>query len=141
MIREDLAMVGEQQLKVEMSLGLASNDKFRLRVKDTASRVEFLTVELDPAELATMMASRVHGHITAYVSNLDKVGKARKTQRVSVLRPGHVYDTAQQHLEWLQENYRPPEGWVLADNLRSINSLERLVPGGTMLHFTIATWE
>jgi hypothetical protein len=134
-------MAGEQQLKVEMSLGLASNDKFRLRVKDTASRIEFLTIELDPAVLATLMASRIHGQVTASVRSLDKVGKARKTQRVSVFRSGSLYDSAEDHLEWLRENYRPPEGWMVADNLSSRDSQERLAPGGTMLHFTIATWE
>jgi hypothetical protein len=111
------------KINANICISRDSSDTMRLKVRDEASRVTFLELQISPHDL--MMALTGLGYVdakTAEVRGLDVVGKEKITETRSTEYPGVSYESREKMEAWLCENCQEP-GWIINPYLRSQSSI------------------
>lgn len=125
-------------MKAKITISRGSDDKVRIRIRDDASRVEFVEVALTMEAYGYVLTGLSEQDAELTVRNLQWVGKKRVNERREVVCPIASYD--RDFLSaWLKENAKE-DGWIVDTYLGSQNSFSR-AEGGTLLRYSVIKYE
>jgi len=114
-----------------------SNDEVNIRLKDSASRTEFVDVSLSLRDYALLLTGLSHVEVAGEVRGLDKVGKTRVTERRSITCPIESHDK-KALTQWLIDNCQE-DGWQLDSYLGSQGSVV-YKDGVTVLNYSVTKY-
>lgn len=111
------------KINTKITITRSSSDEIKLRVRDEASRLEFLEIRLTPHDFAMALTglSEVKCE-SAAVTGLENVGKTKITENRSVLCPLDTH-SKEELADWLIQNAQEP-GWILSPYLGSQRSVQ-----------------
>jgi len=111
--------------------------KIEVSIRCALSGIEFVSMQIDPAEFAEALTGLSRRPGEAEIHGLEYVGKERVTEQRQIICPLKSYK--RDDLEnWLQENAQE-EGWLLNTYLGSQSSVSRQ-SDGTILRYSVTKY-
>lgn len=120
-------------MKATVTITRASDDTFRIVVRDEASNICFVKLTMQPADFAMAISSLAERPAEMEVCGLQHVGRRLVVEHREILCPIKTYDKSALQA-WLADNAQD-DGWVVRTNLKSQGSVEHR-PDGTLLRYT-----
>lgn len=108
-------------INASITISRNSRDTIRIRVKDDASRIQFIDVKMTPHDFAMAITGLSEIEVQADVHGLEHVGKTRVTEPRTAVCPLNTYDKDALR-QWLKDNCQEP-GWMLDDYIDSQGSV------------------
>ena len=121
-------------MKVKFSFGRDSRDVIRVRIRDEASGIEFVSLEMTPHDALLAITGMSEMDAECEVHGLQYVGKTRVTELRTIECPLDPYDR-KALAEWLKANAQE-DGWIVQTYLGSQNSVRRL-GDKTLLQYSV----
>ena len=109
------------KINTSISINRNSRDKITIRVKDEASCIEFLNLEMSLESFALSITGLSEIECEATIKNLINVGKTKVTEKRSVVCTIKTYDK-QTLSQWIANNCRE-DGWEVNTYLGSQSSV------------------
>jgi hypothetical protein len=126
------------KIQATLSIAFPSGGGVNIRLRDIASRIEFVDVEISHAEFSqALSALQERPLIECELRGLEYVGKKRITEARSVECPIDAHDRDVLR-GWLKMNCQE-NGWILNDYLGSQISIERR-DGKTVLNYSVTKY-
>ena len=105
----------------KITISRNNNDEINIRIRDNASRQEFIDIKMTPENFTFLITGQAHVSISGNVNGLDVVGKVRVIEDRFVTTPSYMSrDRAE---EWLLQNCQE-EGWIINNSLGSQTSMK-----------------
>lgn len=120
-------------MKATVTITRASDDTFRIVVRDEASNICFVELTMQPADFAMAISSLAERPANMEVRGLKHVGKRLVIENREILCPIKTYDRATLQA-WLAENAQDDD-WIVSTYLGSQRSIVSK-PGGTLLRYS-----
>lgn len=111
-----------------------NREKINIVVRDQASRLKFLSIEIDYADFAKCITGLSEVDCELEVSGLENVGKKRITEQRSVICPIKSYEKRVLR-DWLINN-KQEDGYILDPYLGSQSSI-LMCDEGTLLNYRV----
>jgi hypothetical protein len=108
-------------MKVKLSLSRNSNDVISLSIKDCASLVTFVEVEMTPNDFAYLITGQAYMEGEAKVKGLELVGKTKIQESRSKAYPTRS-DSREVMSKWIDDNCKE-KGWILDSSLSTSSSV------------------
>jgi hypothetical protein len=103
------------KIKAKITISKNSNDEIHIRVKDSASNIEFVDVGMSLADFAAAITGLAMVDAVADVRGLDNVGKRKIIEQRTAIAPRMGYDRNDMK-SWLNKDCQE-EGWIIDDYL------------------------
>ena len=130
-----------------MSLGVEKGDNFHgrisvarcsrgyinIRVRDKASKIEFLDVRMSKEDFADCITGLAELEVKGAVRGLKNIGKTRIQESRQALFPGKSYDKLMLS-RWLMDE-KQEEGWIISTYLGSQSSITQ-TKDGTLVKYS-----
>lgn len=112
------------KINAALSISRDSSDKIRISVTCNSSKVNFLSIEIDPAEFCKALTGLAFVGCDGEVRGLDLVGKSRSTKTVEFRMPEHNYENAKEvaSKELSRILAEDGDGWAPRDSFSSQSS-------------------
>ncbi len=112
------------KIEASVSIGRRSDGKISIEVRDECSLSKFLTIEISPHDFSMAITGLSYIRCDAEVSNIDVIGKSRKSKTVEFEMPEHDYSNmklvAAQEMQRILDN--EGLGWIARDSFSSQGS-------------------
>lgn len=108
----------------EMYVGRTNQGMIHIEIKDEASHVKFLDMEITPEQFTMLITSAVQSNVPMTVRDLHMVGMYRVREPRQIVCPLERF-SKEDYEQWLVENAQE-EGWILDSSLRSQSSIRRV---------------
>lgn len=120
-----------------VSMSRCSRGFMNIRVRDSESRGEFLSVRMTMEDFANAITGLAELDIKGEVRGLENVGKTRISESRQALYPGTEYDKKVLS-EWLKAE-KQEEGWIISTYLGSQSSTKH-TPDGTLVNYSVTKY-
>ena len=125
--------------KGNISIARSSNNMINIRLRDKASRTEFVDVQMTLEDFASAVTGLSEVGVVGTVRGLEKVGKVRVLESRQTVYPGNSYDDRAKQESYIVENCQE-EGWELLPALRSQGSIQKGTTGETLLNYSVVKY-
>lgn len=125
--------------KGNISITRDSNNMINIRLRDKASRTEFVDVQMTLEDFALAMTGRAEADVIGDVRGLDRVGKVKVLESRQTVYPGNIYDDRAKQESYIVDNCQE-DGWELLPALRSQGSIQRGTTGETLLNYSVVKY-
>ena len=126
------------EIKARLSISRDSSGVIRMRIRDDASRNEFVDLKISAESFALAITGLSETECEATISKIETVGKKKIQEKRRVACPINTYDKT--ILErWLVENCQEP-GWSLVTYLGSQESVVRDQAGNLFLNYSVVKY-
>lgn len=125
--------------KGNISITRDSNNMINIRLRDKASRTEFVDVQMTLEDFASAVTGLAELNVVGTVRGLEQVGKVRVLESRQTIYPGNSYDDRAKQESYIVENCQE-EGWELLPALRSQGSIQRGTTGETLLNYSVVKY-
>ena len=125
-------------MDVKVTITRTNHDKIRIYLTDELSRVEFVQLEMDPAEFALALTGLAAQPSNCTVHGLEYVGKRKVREPRSIECPLPGYQGKDKLQQWLLDNAQE-EGWTIDPYLGSQTSVSYHsgAEGGVTLRYSV----
>jgi hypothetical protein len=124
-------------LKATISISRDSSDTVRIRLRDSASCIEFADVSASVGAFGLAVTGLSEVEVDLEVRGLQYVGQERTIERRSIECPLNTHDRGALS-QWLAENAQE-DGWLVSTYLGSQNSISRR-DGKTYLNYSVTRY-
>jgi hypothetical protein len=123
-------------VKGSITITRNSSDTIRVAIRDSASRTQFVTVEMSPHDFAMALTGLAEVEANVSVCGLANVGKFKVSEARQATYPGSCHD--KKELErWLLEHCKE-EGWIIDPYLGTKTSKSyNHAAGNTTLNYRV----
>lgn len=125
--------------KGNISITRDSNNMINIRLRDKASRTEFVDVQMTLEDFALAMTGRAEADVIGDVRGLGRVGKVKVLESRQTVYPGNSYDDRAKQESYIVDNCQE-DGWELLPALRSQGSIQRGTTGETLLNYSVVKY-
>lgn len=125
--------------KGNISISRCSNDMINIRLRDKASRAEFVDVQMTLEDFASAVTGLAEVDVIGDVRGLDKVGKVKVLESRQTVYPGESYADRSKQESYIIENCQE-DGWELLPALRSQGSIKKGTNGETLLNYSVVKY-
>lgn len=118
-------------------------DIMQIEVRDRASRLKVMSLEIEPADLMLALTARADQPTTSCEVNLSPhIGKRKVTEPRTVIVDGDLqWKLGRAGLEaWVRDNCQEP-GWFVSASLGSRDSIKRTPDGKSLLTYSVYRFE
>lgn len=122
-----------------ISITRSSNHVINIRLRDKASRTEFVDVQMTLEDFASAVTGLAAVDVFGDVRGLDRVGKVKVLESRQTTYPGNSYDDRAKQESYIVENCQE-EGWELLPALRSQGSIKKGTNGETLLNYSVVKY-
>lgn len=125
--------------KGNISITRSSNNMINIRLRDKASRTEFVDVQMTLEDFASAVTGLAELNVVGTVRGLEKVGKVRVLESRQTIYPGAIYADRAKQESYIVENCQE-EGWEVLPALRSQRSKKTDDFGNTLLNYSVVKY-
>ena len=125
--------------KGNIRITINSNNMVNIRLRDKASRAEFVDVQMTLENYALAVTGSSDVDVFGDVRGLDKVGKVKVLEPRQTIYPGAIYDDRAKQESYIVENCQE-EGWEVIPALRSQGSKKTDAFGNTLLNYSVVKY-
>lgn len=125
--------------KGNISITRSSDNMINIRLRDKASRTEFVDVQMTLEDFASAVTGLAEVGVVGTVRGLEKVGKVRVLESRQTVYPGAIYDDRAKQESYIVDNCQE-EGWELLPALRSQGSIQKGTTGETLLKYSVVKY-
>ena len=124
-------------MKAKVTIGRASDDRVRIRIRDEASGIEFAEVSLSVEAYGYAITGLSEQPAELEVRGLEWVGKRRITEQRKIVCQLDTYNRDELS-KWLGDNGQE-EGWLVSTYLGSQQSVSH-TPEGVVLSYSVTKY-
>ena len=126
------------EIKARLSISRDSSGVIRVRIRDDASRNEFVDLKISPESFGLAITGLSEVECEATISKIETVGMKKIQEKRRVACPIDSYNRAKLE-RWLKENCQEP-GWSVVTYLGSQGSVVRDQSGKTFLNYSVVRY-
>lgn len=126
------------EIKARLSISRDSTGVIRVRIRDDASRNEFVDLKISPESFGLAITGLSEIECEATISKIETVGQKKIQENRRVACPINTYDK-KILARWLEENCQEP-GWHLVTYLGEQESVVRDQDGNLFLNYRVVKY-
>ena len=126
------------EIKARISISRDSSGVIRMRIRDDASRNEFVDLKISAESFGLAITGLSETECEATISKIETVGMTKIRERRRSACPLHTYNKITLE-NWLKENCQEP-GWTLDTYIGSQESVIRDKDGNLFLNYSVVKY-
>lgn len=126
------------EIKARISISRDSSGVIRMRIRDDASRNEFVDLKISAESFGLAITGLSETECEATISKIEIVGMTKIQEKRRAACPINTYDKTVLE-RWLKENCQEP-GWSLVTYLGSQGSVVRDQAGNLFLNYSVVKY-